>query len=133
MNEKHVLQTFAKWLLMKEKISLWKPTAWKVFGTWHLKELLYFVKKTPLEDLKQHLRIGIILQCLMHTVDAKERSHLNRINENLTVLLERQDENEGEEEIEFPSVDQMINTIQNKNKENTSTNETWKFQQPLAG
>ena len=86
-----------------------------------------------MEDLKQHLRIGIILQCLMHTVDAKERSHLNRINENLTVLLERQDENEGEEEIEFPSVDQMINTIQNKNKENTSTNETWKFQQPLAG
>ena len=69
----------------------------------------------------------------MHPVDAKERSHLNRINENLTVLLERQDENEGEEEIEFPSVDQMINTIQNKNKENTSTNETWKFQQPLAG
>lgn len=69
----------------------------------------------------------------MHPVDAKERNHLNKINENLTILLERQDENEGEEEIEFPSVDQMMNTIQNKNKENTSTNETWKFQQPLAG
>ena len=69
----------------------------------------------------------------MHPVDAKERNHLNKINENLTVLLEKQDENEGEEEIEFPSVDQMMNTIQNKNKENTSTNETWKFQQPLAG
>lgn len=69
----------------------------------------------------------------MHPVDAKERNHLNKINENLTILLEKQDENEGEEEIEFPSVDQMMNTIQNKNKENTSTNETWKFQQPLAG
>ena len=69
----------------------------------------------------------------MHPVDAKERNHLNKINENLTILLEKQDENEGEEEIEFPSVDQMTNTIQNKNKENTSTNETWKFQQPLAG
>ena len=64
----------------------------------------------------------------MHPVDAKERNHLNKINENLTILLEKQDENEGEEEIEFPSVDQMMNTIQNKNKENTSTNETWKFQ-----
>ena len=69
----------------------------------------------------------------MHPVDAKERNHLNKINENLTILLEKQDENEGEEEIEFPSVDQMMNTIQNKNKESTSTNETWKFQQPLAG
>ena len=76
--------------------------------------MLNFVKKTPLEDLKQHLRIGIILQCLMHPVDAKERNHLNKINENLTILLEKQDENEGEEEIEFPSVDQMMNTIQNK-------------------
>lgn len=41
-----------------------------------LKELENFVKKTPKEDLKRQLRNEIILQRLMHPVDAKERSHL---------------------------------------------------------
>ena len=42
-------------------------------------------------------------------------------------LLESPDENEREEQIEFPSVDQIINMIQNKNKENISKNQTWKL------
>ena len=75
----------------------------------------------------------------MHPVDAKERNHLYKFNEtvadqlveNLAILLESPDKNEREEQIEFPSVDQMMNIIKNKNKENTSTNQTWKLWQPL--
>ena len=70
--------------------------------------------------------------------DIKERSHLYKVTEtvadqlvekveNLTILLESPDENEREEQIEFSSLDQMMNMTQNKNKENTSTNKAWKF------
>ena len=72
--------------------------------------------------------------------DAKERSRTykvteivaNQLVENLTILLGSPDENEKEEQIEFHSLDQIKNIIQNKNKENTSTNQVWKFQQPLS-
>lgn len=52
-----------------------------------LKELQKFVKKTPKEDLKQHLQKEIILQRLMHSVDAKEKCHLYRFNEILADQL----------------------------------------------
>ena len=75
----------------------------------------------------------------MHPVDAKERSQLCKVNEivadqlpeNLAILLESPDENDREEQLNFLVLDQMRNMIQNKTK-NISTNQTWKFQQPLA-
>ena len=105
-----------------------------------LMELQNLVKETHKKNLKRHLQNEIILQCLMHTVDAKEKSHLYKVNEivadqlleNLTILLESPDENEREEQIEFPSVDKMMNMIQSKTKENTSMNQTWNFQQPIT-
>ena len=57
----------------------------------------------------------------------------DQLLEKLTIILESPDENEREEQIEFPSVDQMMNVIQNKNKEKISANQTWKFQQPPLG
>ena len=101
-----------------------------------LNDLQNFVKKAPKEKRKQHQQNEIILQCLMQPVDAKERSHLYKGNEivtyqllkNLTILLESPYKSEREEQIKFPSVNQRIN----KNKENTSMNQMWKFQQPLA-
>ena len=65
-----------------------------------VKELQNFVIKILKEDLNQN---EIILQRLI-------------------ILLESSDENEREEQIDFPFEDQMMNMIQNKNKENTSTN-----------
>lgn len=57
--------------------------------------------------------------------DAKERSRTykvteivaNQLVENLTILLGSPDENEKEEQIEFHSLDQIKNIIQNKNRE----------------
>ena len=76
----------------------------------------------------------------MHPIDAKERSQLCKVNEivadqlpeNLAILLESPDENDREEQIEFLSVRSDEEHDSKQNKENISTNQAWKFQQPLA-
>ena len=47
----------------------------------NVKELQVFVKKTPKDNLNKHLRNEIIFQRVMHPINAKERSHLYKVND----------------------------------------------------
>ena len=102
------------------------------------------------KKLKSCLRTEVGFQKALHQFDAQERSHLYKMNylsieeliENLTILLDTSNSADvGNEEIRFPSEDEIFDMISDRNANETSSvveeesvelDSEMEFQQPLA-
>ena len=107
----------------------------------NVKEANASVKKTPEEALlKRSVRQEIWFQKLLHPVDARERSHLYKMNflsgqelvENLIILLDHEISTDEGEIVCFPTEEEIMHILKETQTKNPIPQSRFVPQQPVA-